>query len=167
MTVLPTGATANECHVFGETVTQAVREGLKVVAKDTKGYSYKTVGRKVMAVILRLSASGDDERGRSLADCDDGSVWDSLRMDELMKWIPDEEDHLKPLEKLTCAEARQLFGMSPMWISCFACYIHTLSKEQRNVLQKAKGQDILTVIEKMQRESDFAPSIGSVADALM
>ena len=147
--------------MFGEAVVQAVREGLNICAKDTKGYSYKTVARKVMVstvepLDVRLSASSDD-----------ASVWDGLRMEELMKWMPDEEDYLKPVRALTCSEARRMFAMPPPWISCFACYMGTLSPEQMGVLQKAKGSDILVAVEKFKTDNGFSPSIVSVAKALM
>ena len=157
---LPEGRTTQDMRALAEGVVKAVREGLDICAKDTKGYTYKTVARKVLAITtvprdVRLTASSDD-----------GSVWDGLKMDELLQWMPDEEDYLKPLEHLTCADARKLFAMPPPWISCFACYMGTLSKAQVAVLQKAKGIDMLLVIEKFRKKYGFAPSIKSVANAL-
>ena len=152
------GATVGDLKLFGEGVVQGVRDGLNITAKDTKGYSYKTVARKVLACMaapLRLSASGEG-----------WSPWDGLRMEDLMKWMPDEENYLKPLMGLTCIEARRLFAMDPPWISCFACYMGTLSKEQVEVLQKAKHLDILIAIEKFRQSNGHAPSIMTVANSL-
>ncbi len=167
--VLREGATTSELRAFCEGVVGAVRDGLNINAKGTKGYTYKTVARKVLTVMavpkdMRRSASGDM---RLSASCDDGGTWDDVCMAELLSWMPDQEDYLKPLEVLSCAEARRLFAMPPPWISCFACYMGTLSKPQVVVLQKAKGIDILTAVEKFKKQRDFAPSIMSVASMLM
>ena len=75
--------------------------------KDSSGYTYKTIARKIIVVMaepgnLRLSASGDS--GAHVC------VWDKMHIEELMKWIPDEDEHLKPLSSMMGGEMRKLFG---------------------------------------------------------
>jgi len=75
--------------------------------KDSSGYTYKTIARKIIVVMaepgnLRLSASGDSGAH--------GCVWDKMHIEELMKWIPDEDEHLKPLSSMMGGEMRKLFG---------------------------------------------------------
>ena len=93
--------------------------------------------------------------------------WGGLRMKELLQWMPDEVEYLDPLSNLSCAEARKLFAMPPIWISCFACYAGCLSKQQHEALRQAKSLDILTTIEKLKRDAGFSPSMMTLADALM
>jgi len=131
--------------------------------KDSSGYTYKTIARKIIVVMaepgnLRLSASGDSGAH--------GCVWDKMHIEELMKWIPDEDEHLKPLSSMMGGEIRKLFGMSPPWISCFTCYMGVLKKGQIDVLQKSSSLDVLNAIERLQ-STGVSPSIESVVQALM
>lgn len=164
---LPTPPSTRDMRLCCDAVVQAVRQAFDICAKDTKGYTYKTVARKVIAVMaepgdVRLSASGAaaHEVGG------DGNVWDGLRMQELLQWMPDEEDFLQPLTALSCQEARQLFAMSPPWISCFTCYISAMSKAQCDVLFRANSLEILVAIEKFEKANGFAPSIITIANML-
>jgi hypothetical protein len=125
--------------------------------KDSSGYTYKTIARKVIVVMaepgnLRLSASGDSGAH--------GSEWDKMHVEELMKWIPDEDEHLEPLSSMMGGEIRNLFGMSPPWISYFTCYMGVLKKGQIDVLQKSSSLDVLNVIERLQSKG-VSPSIES------
>ena len=89
-----------------------------------------------------------------------------MQMKELMDWLPDEKSYLKPLESLTCGEARKLFAIPPLWLSCFACSAGCLSEEQYKVLQHATGAEILSTIEKWRWQVGTSPSMMSVADAM-
>ena len=149
--------------MFGRSVVQAVKDGLNVSAAGSGGYTYKTVARKVLAV---KGFGSQPEDMRLPASADAWSGWDGLQMREMMEWLPDENSYLKPLESLTCAEARKLFAIPPVWISCFACYVGCLSEQQYEVLKRATGLDILDTIEKWRRDKGTAPSIMSVADAM-
>ena len=125
------------------------------VEAESGGYTYKTVARKVMAV--RLSASSNPE---------DSKVYDPLEMTELLQWMPDEEEYLKPLESMSCADARMNFAMPVPWISCFACYMGTLKPSQVTLLKQATSEKILHAIEKFRMKNDFAPSIKTIAELL-
>ena len=89
--------------------------GVRINASSDTGYTYETIARKVIAAqveprkAMRLTASG-------------GHVWDRLRMEEFVAWLPDCGDHLQPVMKLSCREVRDLFGMSPHWLGCFCCF---------------------------------------------
>ena len=147
--------------MFCRAVVEATRTGLNVEAKDTQGYTYKTVARKVITTIvepgdIRLAASSDD-----------ATVWDGLQMKEITEWMPDQGNYLRPLETLSGAEARRLFAMPPPWIGCFACYCSALTKPQIGALQRAKCIDVLLAIERFTRDHGYAPSLMTVANALM
>ena len=159
--VLPAAPTARDLRVFCPAVVAATQAAFEVSAKDTNGYTYKTIARKVMVLHaepdtdIRLAASGAD------------GPWDPLHMSEILEWMPDEDELLKPLMILTCAQARRLFAMSPPWISCFACYMGTLSSKHIDALMGARSIDLLRTVERFGMEHDFAPSIETVAATLM
>ena len=177
---LPAAPTARDARAFCDAVTKATRQAFGVCAKDTNGYTYKTIARKIIVVFAepggaRLSASGEAAAGVRLpasgeaASGSESGFWDSLRMDEIAKWMPDEDETIKPLNGLTGAQARKMFAMSPPWISCFACYMLTLMKDEAKVhaLMQASSIDILCAIEKFQSEHGFSPSIETVASQLI
>jgi hypothetical protein len=123
-------------------VVQATRSGFDIRAKESSGHTYKTIARKIIVVMaepgnLRLSASGDSGAH--------GCVWDKMHIEELMKWIPDEDEHLKPWRSMMGGEIR---------------------KGQIDVLQKSSSLDVLNVIERLQ-SNRVSPSIESVVQALM
>ena len=158
---LPPGATTQDVRMFCEALVENVKDGLSINAKDTGGYSFKTVARKVIVAKVapqdvRLPASPEPWIG-----------WDGLRIKELTRWVPDEGEYLEPISTLSCEQARNFFAMPPVWISCFACYAGSLSKQQHDALRDAKSLDILTAIEKFRRDDGFSPSLMTVADALM
>ena len=87
-------------------------------------------------------------------------------MQEILEWSPDQESYLEPLAMMSCKEARRTFAMPVLWISCFACYMGTLSSKHVVELQKAKSHDILEAIEVFRDKCGFAPGIKSVAQML-
>ena len=49
-------------------------------------------------------------------------VRQGVMMADIKAWLPDELAHTAPLDCLSTVDAYKLFAVSPLWISCFACF---------------------------------------------
>ena len=64
-----------------------------------------------------------------------------------MDWCPDEGRHIEPLHKMQADEAVSRFGMSPLWISCWACFGNGLKAEEMHVLRHADPRDVQELLD--------------------
>ena len=70
-------------------------------------------------------------------------AFDSFDMAEIEAWCPDRNEFLKPIMAHKGLEVREQFGLSPLMISCWACFMHALSTGQREKLRQASRDNYL------------------------
>ena len=62
--------------------------------------------------------------------------WSNLDVADLMKVSPDMKEFLKPLIGRTLPELRDMFGLNPCMISCWACLLSQVQQKHRHVFNK-------------------------------
>ena len=134
---------------YGDSVTQAVQKAFRC----SGGYCCKTVGRKVIAFAHPLVR----EDVRLPASLDRG-VWDNLPMETMMQWLPDVNEHMRPLQALTGREVRMMFALPPLWVSMFACYLSCADKSIQEKSMRCPLARVLPDLELLMSKMEVMPS---------
>ena len=104
----PASSDARVACDFARAIVDFVCEGLQIPKnEDDPKYSAVGIARKMI-----LSATADVPH-----------AFDECSMHEIMGWTADEGGNLKCLEGLGGREVRELFGMPPAMVACWACYL--------------------------------------------
>jgi len=82
---------------------------------------------------------------------------DRLTMRNLAVWLPDENQHIEPINDLTGAAARRLFGITPLMISCWACFLHACTEEYLRRILKAQESELWPRVLAWQTERAHWP----------
>ena len=56
------------------------------------------------------------------------TFFDCIEFRKILQWTPDKSLYCKSLEERTGRDIRTRFGMSPLWVACFACFANELSE---------------------------------------
>ena len=134
---------------YGDSVTQAVQKAFRC----SGGYCCKTVGRKVIAFAHPLLR----EDVRLPASLDRG-VWDNLPMETMMQWLPDVNEHMRPLQALSGREVRMMFALPPLWVSMFACYLSCADKSIQEKSMRCPLARVLPDLELLMSKMEVMPS---------
>ena len=71
--------------------------------------------------------------------------WRSIRMSQVLEWTPDENNHCDAIQGMLCEDVLRVFGMSPLWVSCWACYSSQCTPDDIHLIRgtaEAEFQDI-------------------------
>ena len=83
------------------------------------------------------------------------TAFDMMKIKDFTTWAPDENSHTECLSDWSCKDARQMFAVSPMLISCWTCYLHALSPTAVKALAETSSTDLIAL-------HDAKPSLGIV-----
>ena len=73
--------------------------------------------------------------------------WSSMPMSTILRWTPDEAQHCTPIAKMTAEAVCRVFGMSPLWVSCWACFSGSLTDDDVKVLEGVPERQFLHAVE--------------------
>ena len=102
--------------------------GLTGGARDTHQYFVKHFTRMWLLVLDR-------------SDIFPGLL-DGFQVGTLMQWLPDQGNHIEPLKCWKGATVREKFALSPLEMSCWACFAGQMSDKECRKLLRASDADI-------------------------
>ena len=76
---------------------------------------------------------------------------EELSVKRLHDWLPDEADCMEPLHHQSAGWLRRTCGVSPFVVSCFTCFAHYLSEQERRAILKATDDELWYAIHEWQR----------------
>ena len=88
-----------------------------------------------------------------------GSWLDPLPYCDLVPWLPDVTEQCEPLHNLSGQQLRQMFEISPLMISCWACLVHvSLTSQQQSRLLSATDNDLFPLVDMWFEELEHTKS---------
>ena len=95
------------------------------------------------------------------------SPFDSMKMKQVLRWTPDENHECDPVANLTCKEVHRAFGLSPLWVSCWACFAGFLTASDEEALMRTPERQFLRPVESFEKalhnefsmEDTFTPTM--------
>ena len=72
-------------------------------------------------------------------------------MSTILRWTPDEAQHCAPIAKMTAEAVCRVFGMSPLWVSCWACFSAGLTDDDVKVLWGVPERQFLHAVEEFEQ----------------
>ena len=93
--------------------------------------------------------------------------FDSMKMKQVLRWTPDENHECDPVANLTCKEVHRAFGLSPLWVSCWACFAGFLTASDEEALLRTPERQFLRPVESFEKalhnefsmEDTFTPTM--------
>ena len=138
-----------EVRASGNAVLQATMEGLGL-AKD--GYCARAVARKVIGCAHEVENFG---------------VRQGVMRADIKAWLPDELAHAAPLDGMSTVEAYNVFAVSPLWISCFACFAAQLRSHIGQEMLEIELAKVRPARERIMKGGNMWPAMHSVVAAIM
>ena len=137
---------------FATVVVESVHTALNIKDHVDKGaYSALGVARKI---ILFVSDSMPD-------------AFDKCQMEDILKWTADEGGHCEPLKSLSGRAAREAFGLQPVMIPCWTCYLGSCHSAALKALQQASEKSLIDSLKSLNETGNSAPGPHSIARVLI
>jgi hypothetical protein len=94
------------------------------------------------------------------------ACWDDLDFAKIgQEWTPDECGHAEPLMCMQCRQVRQLFGVSPLLVTCFMCLADDVPEDKRAAALKLPHSELWRVV--IDYERALAKQEGEVLDPVV
>ena len=145
----------NDCTVmarFAENVSDCVHSALDIGRDEDKGrYSAVGVARKI---ILYVSDFMPD-------------AFDKCRMEVLLNWTADQGGHAVALKPLSGHQVRTAFGVEPLMVPCWTCFLGSCHSDALTALQQASDKRLLEILADLNKQGNFAPGPHTIAKVLL
>eukprot|EP00974_Lingulodinium_polyedra_P131892 11219527-Lingulodinium_polyedra.AAC.1 len=92
------------------------------------------------------------------------TVLDSMPVSDIMRYAPDEGQHLLCLHDLTGKEVRRFFGMNAFLVACWACLMGGLDDPSLHALMAASDSDLWDAAANEEDQDDAERPGRSLAD---
>ena len=79
-------------------------------------------------------------------------------MKDYLRWLPDQNKHLEPLEDKTAAYVEHKFGVSAPMVCCWACLTNYMPEADARSLLHAEDKNIMRVLDAHLQEAQSRPS---------
>ena len=94
-------------------------------------------------------------------------------MSTVLRWTPDEAHHCAPIANTTLEAVSRAFGMSPLFVSCWACLSGTFNDDDAKLLHGVPERQLLHAVEDFEQavfcgkveEDAFSPSVRDLLSA--
>ena len=94
-------------------------------------------------------------------------IFDKCHMTDILKWTADEAGHLDVLKAMRGLAVREAFGLQPVMIAVWTCYLACCHDAAISALQQASDQRLLEVLANLRKAGNTAPAPHTVAKALI
>ena len=139
-------------ETFADALVDCVHAGLNI-SKEGGKVAYLVVGiaRKVLLFASEMIPK----------------MFDRFSMQKIMTWTADEGGHMEVLQKLNGMHVREAFGMQPIMIPCWTCYLACCHDEAIRALQTASDERLIEVLATLKKEGNHSPGPHTVARVLI
>ena len=139
-------------ETFADALVNCVHAGLNISREGGKNaYSAVGIARKVLLFANEMNPN----------------MFDRCSMKKISTWTADEAGHVQVLEQLNGVQVREAFGMPPIMISCWTCYLGCCHNDASKALQTASDERLLEVLATLKKDGNHFPGPHTVAKVLI
>ena len=137
---------------FAENVIKCVRSALHIGRDEDKAlYSAVGVARKIILYVTDFVPD----------------AFDKCRMEVVMDWTCDQGGHAGALKHLSGRQVRTAFGLQPVMVPCWTCFLGACHGDALTALRQASDKRLLEILADLNNQGIFAPGPHTIAKVLL
>ena len=137
---------------FADALVDCVHQGLNIARdKGKNAYSAVGVARKVLMFASELMPD----------------IFDKCGMKNILMWTADEGAHVDVLKPMRGGAVREAFGLQPVMISCWTCYLACCTDMALRALQEASDQHLSDMLAELKKQGNASPGPHTLARVLI
>ena len=92
---------------------------------------------------------------------------DNIDMGTILRWTADEGGHGNVLKSWSGRQVRMTFGLQPIMVTCWTCYLNCCNAAALKALQEASDKRLIEILAELNAEGNHAPGPHTVAKVLL
>ena len=94
-------------------------------------------------------------------------LFDKVAMNEICQLSADEGSHIDDTKASNGRELREQFGLQPLMVSCWTCYLGCLHADAMKAMEQASDKRLLEIVAGLKSEGNLAPGPHTIAKVLI